>query len=150
MNSFAAIDILNELLALESRHLLPRLRESTVFVSWASTDEQQELATMIDEQAEHRAWLVEAIDDLGGSPLPVLADIDSCDVHFLDVAYLLPRILANTEQVLASYEAAGAAVGDNPRAGSTLSSITERTQKHANRLRKLVARLQPEPPATKS
>lgn len=134
MNNQSAIEILNELLMHESQSLLSRLGESTVFVSWACADEQQIVSSMIQEETQHRAWLVEAIRDLGGDPLPVRADIQSTNVHYLDLSFVLPRALKDRNRLLASYESAAAQIGSNPRAGSVIAKIAERHRKHIREL----------------
>ncbi len=145
MKSDDSVVVLNELLAYESRSLLPRLRESALFVSWAGADEQRIVTRIIDEGLEHQAWLVDAIEDLGGGLLPVTADIRSCNLHFLEFNYLLPNILKDVEARLAAYESASSQLAGNARAAELVSRITERVRDHALRLRKLRQNVQLKP-----
>lgn len=137
MDNESVTDILNDLLAYESRSMLPRLGESTVFFSWASADDQRIVSSMAEEGTEHRAWLVQAIRDLGGEPFPVLADIHSTNLHYLDLSSVLPRTLQDGQHLLTLYESAAAQVGSNARAVSVIARITERLRCHVQQLGKL-------------
>ncbi len=143
MTSTDAIDILNDLLAYEKQSIVPRVRESTVFVSWASAEDKRTMDRLIQEQQEHEAWLVQAIIDLGGDPLPAWADIRTADMHFVEVHSLLPRLLNDAHRIVAAYEAAAAIVGTNPIASETVSRILERTRKHVDQLSALTRRVLP-------
>lgn len=138
MKNESVIEILNELLTCESQSLLPRLGEAIIFVCWASADQQRAVSTMIDQGTEHRAWLVEAIRDLGGDPLPAGADIQSTNVHFLDLSFVLPRTTEDRKRLLALYESATAQVGAHALAGSVIARITERLGRHVEQLTDLM------------
>ena len=140
MSNEAAIDLLNDLLQLEEGSLLPRLRESSVFVSWASAGELQAVQRMIDEENEHRGQLVESIIRLGGDPLPVSADIRSAGIHFLRLDFILPRVLESHRRLLSAYEAAASQTCSNPVAAEVVSSITECHRKHNDQLEQLASR----------
>lgn len=140
MSNEAAIDLLNDLLQHEERSLLPRLRESMVFVSWACAGELQAVERMIDEENEHRRWLVEAITRLGGDPLPGLADIRSASIHFLELDFVLPRVVESHRSLLAAYEAAGSQTSSNPVVSEVVSGIIERHRKHGDQLAQLASR----------
>jgi bacterioferritin (cytochrome b1) len=136
------IDILNELLDIESRSILPRLRASGVFVSWASADELADVTRMTDEDAEHREWLIEAILKIGGDPRPVSADIRSTAMHYLDLHYVLPQVLDDARNCLKSYETAAAQLGGNAVASEVVSKIITRHRRHVETLEKFTARVQ--------
>ena len=140
MENETIVQTLNELLAHESQSMLPRLGESTVFVSWASADEQQIVGRMIEEARENGARLVDAIRELGGEPLPVLADIQSTALHFLDLSHVLPAILNDCKRLLNLYESAAGQLGSSPLAGSVITEIIERHRKHVDQLAGLTER----------
>ncbi|NOT00058.1 MAG: hypothetical protein HOP29_05480 [Phycisphaerales bacterium] len=144
METLDVIDVLNDLLAEETRSLLPRLHESIVFVSWPSADEQSAVARMIAEQREHPAWLVAAMNDLGGNPVPALPDIRSTNFHFVELSSVLPRILAEERRLLRAYESAGATIGDNVRAAQVIARVAERRRRHIDALARLTARTSPQ------
>ena len=140
MDHQTIIDILNELLERESRNILPRLGDNGVFVSWSSADEREIVAGMIGEEEEHRAWLVEAIHDLGGSPQPVWGNIHAAGLHYLDLNYILPTVLDDEKSVLILYEVAATRVGGNALAAELLGKIIARHHRHVATLEKLTAR----------
>jgi rubrerythrin len=135
------IEILNELLQHESRSLLPRLKESTVFVTWASAGEYCDVSAMIDDEMEHRAWLAEAISDLGGDPLPGLADIRTTNVHYLGLGYMLPQVLVERRRSLAFYESAAEQLSANERAAAVVARIVARKRRHVERLSELTEKM---------
>ncbi len=63
--------------------MLPRLRESVVFVSSASADDAGAVAGMIEQEQEHVAWLAEMILGLGESPTPCTADVHTTSMHYV-------------------------------------------------------------------
>ena len=140
MDHQTIIEILNELLERESRSILPRLGDNGVFVSWASAEERQIVAGMIAEQQEHRAWLVEAIHDLGGAPQPVSGDIHAAGLHYLDLSYILPTVLDDARSALSLYEAAATRIGDNALAAEVVGRIIARHRRHVETLDKLSTR----------
>jgi hypothetical protein len=142
MTSLVAIEILNELLALEKRNLLPRLKESTVFFTWASADEKRVVDRLTREQAEHESWLVGAINDLDGDPLPTWADIRSADIHYAEIHSLLPRLSRGAKELVAGYESAASEVAGNPVASQVVSRILQRTRAHADEIAGLAERVQ--------
>lgn len=145
MNNERAIRILNALLERESRSVLPRIREANPFVTWASAAERRMIDDMIREETEHRAWLVDAIRDLGGEPLPVSADIASTNIHFLDLSYVLPTVLEDRTRVLTAYETAASQAGTSPLAADVIARITDRHRRQIDRLNSAVARFQTAP-----
>jgi len=145
MNNDPAIDLLNDLLQQEARSLLPRMRESTVFVSWASADEQRVLTKMIEEENEHRRWLVEAINRLGGAPLPVGADITSTRIHYLELDYVFPRVVENQWALLKAYESAAADASASPIVSDVITRLIDRRRKHCDQLARLASRAKSSP-----
>ncbi len=140
MNTAPVIETLNELLGYESNSLLPRLADSTIFVSWATADEAEHISNIIDEDIEHQAWLVEAIRDLGGEPASASPDVRSAELHFLDLGYVLPRVLADRERLLRAYESAAARIGSNAHAAAVIAKITQRHRRHIETIANLIHR----------
>ncbi len=140
MDHDAVIEVLNELLAAESASLLPRLRESRVFVSWASADEVDDVQRILDEDQEHQGWIVEAINRAGGYPLPVRADINTTNLHYIELGFLLPRVLADRRKLLSYYESASGQVASHEASSEVVSRIAGRVRKHVDLLDKLTER----------
>jgi len=139
------IDILNELLADELRSLLARLRESTVRVDWGSANESQAVDSMIDEEMEHRAWLADALHDVGGDPAPVTADIGSSNVHYLKLSYVMPQVVEERRRSLGHFESAAAQLTGNDRASSVVTKIIERKRRHVEHLTQLTEQARHQP-----
>jgi len=137
MNNDKLIDLLNDILAAELRSLLPRLRESTVFVDWASADDLFAVNGMMNEELEHVAWLVDAINDVGGDPAPVTADIRSTGAHYLRLSYILPQVLRERRRALSLFESAAPQLAANDRASVVASRIIERKRRHVDHLAQL-------------
>ncbi|HEY3245903.1 MAG TPA: hypothetical protein VGM03_21385 [Phycisphaerae bacterium] len=132
------IGILNELLAVESANLLPRLAESNAFISWASADEVESVGRMVAEERAHVEWLVELILDLRGSPGPRVGTIDAAALHYVELHALLPRIERAEADVLKRYETLAPALGAEPRAAALVSRITARHREHLEQLRRIM------------
>lgn len=141
MNNEIVIEVLNELLAAESASLLPRLGQSEIFVSWATADDLDDVQRILAEDQEHQSWLVEAINNAGGDPLPVLADINTTNLHFLELGFVLPKALEDRRRLLRFYESAASQVASNPAASETVGKIADRVRKQVEKLEKLTARL---------
>jgi len=134
------IDVLNDLLAWEARNLLPHLRDSTVFLSWASADERRSVERMIDESLAHQARLVDTLTDLGATPLPATPDIHAAELHFLDLRFALRRVAARLKELVAAYEAAAGQVAGNKRASETVSEIAAAKRRHLDLVTRFVDR----------
>lgn len=141
MDNTVVRDILNELLNAEARSLVPRLREYTLFVSWASADELRLVDRIVAEQREHQAWLFDAIVKLGGEPTPVRADMRSTLLHFLDLHHVLPRVLADKRRLAALFADAASGTGGNPVASQVIAKIADRHRVHLQQLEKFASRV---------
>ncbi len=120
------VDILNMLLAAEQSSAIERLRESTVFVSWASADEYPIVKRIARETNEHCAWLVDLIDRNHGYVRPRAGDLRTADMHFQELDYLLPRVIEHERSTLKKYEAAAAKLANQPEAAAVINRIAAR------------------------
>lgn len=135
------VELLNDLLRRESRSVLPRLTESDSIVSWSSADEGIAVSRMIEEYADHRRWLVSAIQQIGGEPRPMLADIGTTHLHYLDLSFLLPHVLEDCTRNITAYEEAQPNVANNRIAGDVVARILEHHRHHRKRLASLTEHL---------
>lgn len=136
MDSHSPVAILNELLALEERGLPVRVLESTVFVSHVSVEDSTMVSRMADTQREHCAWLSEAIVDNGGAPGPRTANATSGDMHFQDIRFLIPRLTADREAIVAKYALAVDRLSTLPEVAGLISRIQTRHQDELATLKK--------------
>ncbi len=122
--------------------MLPRLRESVVFVSSASADDADAVAGMIEEEHEHVAWLVEMILGLGESPTPCTADVHTTSMHYVELNYMMPRVIQSKRNSIAFYEQNAAAVSTCAEASALVARITERHQSHLAQLNEMTGSLE--------
>lgn len=132
----AAVRALNRLLQAEYASVLRRLGESTPFISWASADESQALADMIQQESEHIERLISAILDLRGVPAPRRVDTSSAEIHYCELHSLIPRILADKQHLIGCYEQALADLKGSP-AASVAGRILTRHRQHLEALQSL-------------
>ncbi len=123
---------LNDLLALEHASHLSRLREAETYVSWPVAGLVDELRRIVAEDADHERWLVEEIYRLGGAPRPRRLDIRTAGDHYVDVNYLMPKIIDEERRLARAYaQGGGAAAGQTAR---LLAAIQSRHERHAEEL----------------
>ena len=131
------VDILNELLAFEQRNMVPRVLESTVFISRLSVEALNVVQEMARASAENGAWLADAIRELGGAVGPRMTDTASADLHYQELRHVLPRLVADREALLHRYELAAHRVGAEPRAVEAVQRILRRHQEELARLQQI-------------
>ena len=142
MDSLNLSRTLDRLSHAEQRSMLPRLRESVVFVSWASADEADAVAGMIEQEREHVAWLVDMIVSLGESPTPCTADVHTTSIHYVELSCVMPRVIQSKRNSIAFYERNGAAVSTNTEASALVARITERHKSHLAHLNDMTGSLE--------
>ena len=140
METRAIVDILNELLAFEQRNMVPRVLESTVFISRLSVEAMTVVQAMARASAENGAWLADAIRELGGVVGPRMTDTTSADLHYQELHHVLPRLLADRESLLHRYKLAAHRVGAEPRAEEAVQRILRRHQEEFVRLQQIADR----------
>ncbi len=128
------VDVLNRLYAAECRSLLARLVETGAFVSWASAGDMALMQQMVEEEREHRAWLVEAMDRCCGVLYPAGPDMRTGHLHYLDLHALMPQVAASLEGLIRLYQEAAGQPLAKP-AGEVINRILQRHQRHLEQLR---------------
>lgn len=141
MSEARAIDVLNGLLAATRNSPLAHLADSAMFFSSAGADEAEAIQAMIADENAHAAALAELMIELGESPRPMPLDAQTAGLHYLDVQFLLPKLLQAKEALLAVYASARASLAGSPRALEVVSRLEGRQRAHAARLRELSARV---------
>jgi rubrerythrin len=129
----STINVLNELLAAHKRSLLLRVMETSPFVSSADAALADTLRHIIAEEAEHADWLVEAVVEREGSPVSAIPDPRTASVHYVDLRYLLARIVQDERRILRACEAAAERIED-PAARELITRIAERHRRHLDAL----------------
>jgi hypothetical protein len=147
MNDAPLIAVLNELLAAEQQNLAPRLFESTLFVSRLDVEAYDVVRTMAQTCREHCSALTELILDLGGQPAPRTGDVTTADLHFLELHYVLPRLIADQRLLEHKYSVAAPRVAAEPGAAALVSRVLDRHRRDLVRIQSLNARTTSEPEA---
>lgn len=139
-NYTPVIAVLNELLAAEQQNIAPRLFESTLFVSRLDVEAYDMACAMAQACREHCAALTELILDLGGQPAPRPADTSTADLHFLELHYVLPRLIADQQALERKYAFAAPRVAAEPRAAVLIGRILERHRRDLAQIQSLGVR----------
>ena len=135
--------ILNELLEAEHRALLPRLLEAKAFVSADRTADFESIRQMATQHGEQMVRLAETIIELGGEPVPRSGDITSASFHYNRLPVLLPRVIADQEQLCRRYDRAVEALTDCGAAAEVVVDTAGRHRVHLEYLRRLTAEAAP-------
>lgn len=130
-----AVNVLDDLLAAERASLLQRLGESGPFVSWSATEDHALVRQMLADEHEHVRDLVEGILKLRGSPSPAVVPTDTGGVHYLQLAFLMPQVIADKRRLVKKYESAPPP--DDRLAEALVSRILQTHRRHLAELEKL-------------
>ncbi len=123
MTDNLATDILNELIGLELQGLAIRAIESTTFVSGLSQAEEPLVRKLAMQHRSNAARLADVVSSLGATPGMRNPDATTGDLHFVDLAQVLPRIVDYQQKLVRLYEAAGQRLSDTPSASNIVSDI---------------------------
>ncbi len=131
------IDIVQELLAAEQASIALRLAESTVFVSPVSAPDSAALGRIADEINEHSAWLADLLTRAGRSPGPRFSDLSTADLHFQEISFALPRLIADLTRLAQLCERAATGVATDQTVAPVVARMTQRHRKHLETLEAL-------------
>ena len=102
-----SVDVLNRLLKAEYGNVVNRLREADPFVSAASAEDRLLLDRMLADESAHERDLSETIIALRGTPAPRDYPTDVGGLHYLQLSFLMPQIIAAKRALVKVYESAG-------------------------------------------
>ena len=135
MDTRRIVDILNDLLAMETGSCVARVREAGHYVSWQAAGKMGALREMIEEDSAHERWLVDEMQRLAGSPRPRTLGIHTAGSHYVDAEYLIPTIIDEERRLVAAYRRAQSMVpSDATTTLRMLAGILARHEAHTNRL----------------
>lgn len=135
MDTRRIVDILNDLLAMETGSCVARVREAGHYVSWPAAGKMGALREMIEEDSVHERWLIDEMQRLDGSPRPRALGIRTAGGHYLDAEYLIPTMIDEERRLVAAYRRAQSMVpSDATTTLRMLAGILARHEAHANRL----------------
>ena len=135
MDTRRIVDILNDLLAMETGSCVARVREAGHYVSWPAAGKMGVLREMIEEDSGHERWLIDEMQRLAGSPRPRVLGIQTAGSHYIDAEFLMPRIIEEERRLAAAYRRAQSMVpSDATTTLRMLAGILARHEAHADRL----------------
>lgn len=126
MDKHDIVAILNQLVRLEQAGAALRLMESWVFVSPMSVDALTAVQRLAEAAELNTAELSGLILDLGGAPAHRAADPRSADLHFQEVAFVLPRLIAEQKVLLGKYALAAERLTGDSRASALVAQLADR------------------------
>ena len=128
------VDLLNALLAAElgagTRHVL----SGTAMASARSIAARSVVEAVASAQAEHSAWLTEAIFDAGGNPGLAQPSTHWGGINYRDLCEALPDLADQSRALAQRYAASLAQLGDQPAVQQLLERIRARHQQHIDQL----------------
>ncbi len=138
-NNTASIAVLNALIRAERAGIGPRLLEAGVFVE----DRSEKVYALADRLAkaaeEHVAELSRLVMERGQTPPAHAVDLRLADLHFQEVGHLLPRIIAEEEQLIRKYDVALTRLKDDPDAVAVVTRLRDRHRTLLEEARKLAS-----------
>ncbi len=102
------IAVLNRLLDAESSSLVRRLGEAKPFVQASTAAHWALVQEMIASSEARQRRLAELVVAADGVPSPTRRSAATAALHYLDLAFLVPSLLADQKRVVAAYESVGA------------------------------------------
>ncbi|MEK6643648.1 MAG: hypothetical protein AABZ08_07035 [Planctomycetota bacterium] len=107
MANESTITKLNSLLKAEYGCLVHRLGECTPFVTWPAADDRAVVQQMLADAKSHQHDLINLILKLRGSPVPPAYPTYVGGVHYLNLSYLMPQVIAGLRGLVRLYEQGG-------------------------------------------
>lgn len=135
MNTSRLIDLLNDLLAAEYGNMIQRLDECNPFVTWPAEEDRVIVTRMSADAKAYQRDLAALILKLRGSPRPPTFPTETGGVHYLNLSYLMPQVIAGVLSLIRAYEAAGGT--GQPEADGLMARILADHRRHLAELERL-------------
>jgi hypothetical protein len=124
----------------EHGSLIQRLAEAEAHVSWPAAGDHLIVEQMLKETKDHQQSLANMILDLRGAIRPPYYPTELGEVHYLELSFLMPRVIANVRKLVTLYESAGvrnsdAAVLVNRILGDHRRHLEQLDRIHSNLIR---------------
>lgn len=129
-----SVEILNKLHAAEMQSILCRLPGLGAFVPGTGLKQHEAVQRACSMSGEHRAWLVEAIERMGGAVWPATMDPRTASLHYVSIGSLLPQVRTSVNGLAALYAEAGKRGPLTAGAAALISRIAGRYQELAGSL----------------
>lgn len=130
------IEILNQLYAIERGSIAARIPELSLFAGGRQYDQLQLLQQIAADSAEHRNWLIAAIDACDGDLRPASLDPRTASLHYVSVDAILPRAAAGLQRLVAAYSEASR-IPLTPAAAELVERILQRYEARLRQLQSI-------------
>jgi hypothetical protein len=134
-----SITKLNTLLAAEYGCLVHRLGECTPFVTWPAAEDRTVVQQMLADAKRHQHDLINLILKLRGSPVPPAYPTYVGGVHYLNLSYLVPQVIAGLRGLVQLYERISPT--GHPESDALASRILSDHKRHLAELERLHSNL---------
>lgn len=114
----------------ECRSLVLHVAVSRPFVSWLGVEEKGIIRRMAEDESRHQQELVEAIVARNGGVPPASAATDAATVHYLDVQYLMPLVVADKRRLIAELESATPRLAADREAAALIGRLLDDERRH--------------------
>lgn len=138
MNDQRDIEALNRLFKAEQGSLIQRLAEAGSHVSWPAAGDHLIVQQMLKETKDHQQSVARMIGDLRGALQPPYYPTDLGEVHYLELSFLMPRVITNVRNLVKLYESAGVRNSD---AASLVNRILGDHRRHLEQLERIHSNL---------
>ena len=126
--------VLNDLLACETRGLLRHLREAQPYLTPATLQAWRDMNAMGRRSAARADQLTGLLALLGQPERPAAFPVAVAQAHFLTVPGVAPALLEETRRQIAGYERALALAGNDPRLAPPLHAMLDQQRAFLERL----------------
>jgi hypothetical protein len=110
----AILDVLSGLLDAEQGSVFRFMQTGTPYLTRATLETQQQIASMAERSERHAAELAALIDQLGGAFRPEPVHPENQYLAYLSLKFLLPKLANAKRDVIERYENARRALRDAP------------------------------------
>ena len=80
---------------------------------------------------------------MGETPTPCTADVQTTSMHYVELNYMMTRVIQSKRHLLAFYEQNSAAVSASAEASALVARIIDRHKSHLAQLNEMTGSLEP-------
>ncbi len=147
MNREARITYLNRVLSATSNSLLQYLSVATPYVPPECEDQMEEVARLIDEEAQQVARIVDLIEERDGVPSAGIFPFWNVDLNYLDFRFLARFAEQKQGEIVDGLERDLDNLRGDPDAFTAVGEILKEKRAHLDVLRSIAGMDEPEPEA---
>ena len=131
------IDALSRLYAAEHACPTGRLNQTMPYVPASEAIERATIARIVQEDLEHQAWLADLLIDRGTAPPPASYQSIAAEMHYCQLASLLPFLIAAERELIGTYQAESPKLSNDKAASRRVIEIARRHESHLHTFERL-------------